>query len=198
MRIVAGKFKGITLNRSKNKNIRPLKDMVKESIFNFLDHSNKISFQLEKANVLDLYSGTGSFGLECMSRQAAKIIFIEKEKEAIKILEKNIEKLKVKDGTQIFSGDVFYVIKKYDKTLSNWLPDIKFDLIFCDPPFKDTNINDLIELIITKDLLKKNGIIILHRHKNTKEKLTIYFKVIDKRVYGLSKIIFGKPLSHLS
>ena len=75
---------------------------------------------------------------------------------------------------------------------------MKFDLIFCDPHFKDININDLIELIITKDLLKKNGIIILHRHKNTKEKLTIYFKVIDKRVYGLSKIIFGKPLPSLS
>ena len=71
---------------------------------------------------------------------------------------------------------------------------MKFDLIFCDPPFNDTNINDLIELIITRDLLKKKGIIILHRHKNTKEKLTIYFDVIDKRVYGLSKIIFGKLL----
>ena len=198
MRIVAGKFKRITLYGSKNKKIRPLKDMVKESIFNFLIHSNKISLQLEQANVLDLYSGTGSFGLECISRGAAEVIFIEKEKEAIKILEKNIEKLKVKNKTKIFSGDVFHVIKKHDKTLFDWLHNMKFDLVFCDPPFKDININDLIELIITKDLLKKNGIIILHRHKNTKEKLTIYFKVIDKRVYGLSKIIFGKPLPSLS
>ena len=75
---------------------------------------------------------------------------------------------------------------------------MKFDLIFCDPPFKDTNITDLIELIITKNLLKKNGILILHRHKNTKEKLTIDFKVIDKRLYGQSKIIFGKTLAPLS
>ena len=167
---------------------------MRESIFNFLTHSNKISLQLEQANVLDLYSGTGSFGLECVSRQAAKAFFIEKEKKAIKILEKNIEKLKIKDETKIFSGDVFYIIKKNDKTFFDWHPDMKFDLIFCDPPFNDTNINDLIELIITKDLLKKKGIIILHRHKNTKEKLTIYFDVIDKRVYGLSKIIFGKLL----
>ena len=78
------------------------------------------------------------------------------------------------------------------------ISEYKFDLIFCDPPFKDTNINDLIELIIKKDLLKKNGIIILHRHKNTNEKLTINFEVIDKRVYGLSKIIFGKSLASLS
>jgi 16S rRNA (guanine966-N2)-methyltransferase len=198
MRIVAGKFKGITLYGPKNKKIRPLKDMVRESVFNFLTHSNKISFQLEQSNVLDLYSGTGSFGLECISRQVAQAVFIEKEKEAIKILEKNIEKLKVKDVTKIFCGDVFRVIKKEEKALFDWPHDIKFDLIFCDPPFKDASINDLIELIIEKKLLKNNGIIILHRHKNTKEKLKFYFKVIDKRVYGLSKIIFGKPLSPLS
>ena len=71
---------------------------------------------------------------------------------------------------------------------------MKFDFIFCDPPFKDTNINILIELIIKNSLLKKNGIIILHRHKNSEEKLAAYIKVIDKRIYGLSKIIFGKTL----
>ena len=198
MRIIAGKFKGTTLYRSKDKKIRLLKDMVRESIFNFLTHSNKISFQLEQSNVLDLYSGTGSFGLECVSRQAAEAIFIEKEKEAVKILEKNIEKLKVKDKTKIFRDEVFRVIKKHKKAFFDWLPDMKFDLIFCDPPFKDTNIDDLIELIITKDLLNNDGIIILHRHKNTKEKLTVHFKIIDKRVYGLSKIIFGKLLPPLS
>ena len=92
MRIIAGKFKRIALYRPANKKIRPLKDMVRESIFNFLTHSNKISFQLKQSNVLDLYSGTGSFGLECVSRHAAETVFIEKEKEAVKILEKNYEK----------------------------------------------------------------------------------------------------------
>ena len=198
MRIIAGKFKGNKLYTPTDKNIRPLKDMVKESIFNFLTHSNKILFRLEQSNVLDLYSGTGSFGLECISRGATKVIFVEKEKEAIKILKKNIKKLKVEDETKIFSYDVFNIIKNHDKVLFDWSSDMKLDLIFCDPPFKDTNINNLIELIIAKDLLKKNGIIILHRHKNTKEKFTVYFKVIDKRVYGLSKIIFGKPLPFLS
>jgi len=192
MRIIAGKFKKTNLYEPKNKAVRPLKDMVRESIFNFLIHSNKISIQLEQSNVLDLYSGTGSFGLECVSRHAAMTIFIEKEKEAVKILKKNIEKLKVKSKTKIFHDDVFHIIKKNDRTLLNFIPNIKFDLIFCDPPFRDENINGLIELIAAKNLLKKNGIIILHRHKNTKETITNYFKLIDKRVYGLSKIIFGK------
>ena len=191
MRIVAGKFKGMTLLGPGDKRIRPLKDMVRESIFNLLTHSNKISFQIEKSNVLDLYSGTGSFGLECLSRQAAKVIFIENEKNAVRILEKNIEKLKVKNETKVFCNDAFQVIRKHGKGHLDQFTKMKFDLIFCDPPFKNTNINDLIELIVAENLLKNNGIIILHRHKNTKEKLTIYFKVIDKRIYGLSKIIFG-------
>ena len=188
MRIIAGKFKRITLYAPTDKKIRPLKDIVRESIFNFLSHSNKIFFQIEQANVLDLYSGTGSFGLECLSRQANKVIFVEKEKEAIKILKKNIEKLKLEKKTKIFFNDAFSIIKKKNICQS------KFDLIFCDPPFKNTNIETLIELIFNRNLLNKNGIIILHRNKTVKEKLPNFFKIIDARVYGMSKIIFGKFL----
>jgi len=189
MRIIAGKLRGSTLYLSKNKNTRPLKDLVRESVFNLLIHSSKIAFQLEKSNVLDLYAGTGSFGLECLSRQANYVCFIEKEKAAIEILEKNIEKLKLKNKVKIFFDDIFELIKKQN------ISESKFDLIFCDPPFKDTNIEKLIELIFNKNLLNKNGIIILHRNKTTKVKLPNYFKIVDERVYGISKIIFGKLLS---
>ena len=96
MRIIAGKLKGTTLFPSKNKDTRPLKDLVRESIFNLLTHSNTISLQLEDSNILDLYAGTGSFGLECLSRNAKYVSFVENKNEAIEILEKNIEKLKVK------------------------------------------------------------------------------------------------------
>ena len=189
MRIIAGKLRGSTLYLSKNKNIRPLKDLTRESVFNLLTHSKKISFQLEKSNVLDLYAGTGSFGLECLSRQANYVCFIEKEKAAIEILEKNIEKLKLKNKTKIFSNDVFTLIEKQNIFVS------QFHLIFCDPPFKNTNIEKLIELIFNRNLLQKNGIIIIHRNKNTKEKLPDYFKILDERMYGMSKIIFGRLLS---
>jgi len=98
MRIIAGKLKGATLHMLKDKDTRPLKDLARESIFNLLTHSNKISLQLEQSNILDLYAGTGSFGLECLSRQAKSVCFIEEKKYAIEILEKNIEKLKVKNN----------------------------------------------------------------------------------------------------
>ena len=173
----------------KDKNTRPLKDLARESIFNLLTHSNKISLRLEQSNVLDLYAGTGSFGLECLSRQATSVCFVDKEKDAIEILKKNIEKLKVKNKIKIFFNDIFELIEEQKIFYS------KFDLIFCDPPFKDTNIEKLIELIFNKNLLNKNGIIILHRNKMTKEKLPNYFEIVDERTYGMSKIIFGKFLS---
>ena len=92
MRIIAGKLKGYTLHMTNNKNTRPLKDLARESIFNLLTHSKKVSLQLENSNILDLYAGTGSFGLECLSRQAKCVYFIENEKSAFEILEKNIER----------------------------------------------------------------------------------------------------------
>ena len=186
MRIIAGNLKGTTLYIPKDKNTRPLKDIARESIFNLLTHSNKISLKLEQSNILDLYAGTGSFGLECLSRQAISVCFIEKKKDAIEILEKNIEKLKVKNKIKIFSNDIFKLIEKQNIFKS------KFNLIFCDPPFKATNIEKLIELIFNKNLLNENGIIILHRNKTAKEKLPNYFEIVDERTYGISRIIFGK------
>jgi len=188
MRIIAGKLKGTILNLPKDKNTRPLKDLVRESIFNLLNHSNKISLELEHSNILDLYAGTGSFGLECLSRQARNVCFVEKKKDAIEILEKNIKKLRVKNKIKIFFSDVFELIEK------GKISESKFDLIFCDPPFKDINIEKLINLIFNKNLINKNGIMILHRNKNAKEKLPGCFKIIDERIYGISKIIFGKFL----
>jgi 16S rRNA (guanine966-N2)-methyltransferase len=189
MRIIAGKLKGSTLNIPKDKNTRPLKDIARESIFNLLTHSNKIFLRLEQSNILDLYAGTGSFGLECLSRQAKSVCFVEKRKDAVEILEKNIEKLKLKNKVKIFFNDVFDIIKKKN------IFESKFDLIFCDPPFEDRNIEKLIELIFDEKLFSKNGIIILHRNKVVKEKLPNCIKIIEERTYGISKIIFGKFLS---
>ena len=189
MRIIAGKLKGSTLYMSKDKNTRPLKDLTRESIFNLLIHSKKIIFELERSNILDLYAGTGSFGLECLSRQAKSVDFVENKKFVFKVLEKNIEKLKMKKKTKIFFDDVFSSIEKQS------IKGSKFDLIFCDPPFKNTNVEKLIELIFNGNLLNKNGIIILHRNKSVNEEMPDYFNILDERVYVVSKIIFANFLS---
>ena len=112
MRIISGELKGSILYKTTGNNTRPLKDLVKESIFNLLIHSNKITFQFEKSKILDLYAGTGSFGLECISRKADVVNFVEKEKQALKILQKNIEKLEVKSKSKILS-DVYSNFRRY-------------------------------------------------------------------------------------
>ena len=117
MRIISGKMKGFNLYPPKNKDTRPLKDLAKESIFNLLLHSKKINFDIKNSNVLDLYAGTGSFGLECLSRDSKSVCFIEKEKEAIQILKKNIDKLNVNQFIKILSGDVLKLIKKESITM---------------------------------------------------------------------------------
>ena len=78
MRIIAGKFRGKKLFLPKDKNTRPLKDLVKESIFNLLEHSAQIKQKIKDASVLDLFSGSGSFGLECISRGSQDVYFFEK------------------------------------------------------------------------------------------------------------------------
>ena len=71
MRVIGGKFKGKKLIEPKDKETRPLKDLTKESIFNIINHSNKFSIDIKKAQVLDLFSGVGSFGIECLSQGAS-------------------------------------------------------------------------------------------------------------------------------
>ena len=93
MRIISGNLKGRKINFIKNKTTRPLTDRVKENIFNLLNHSNNVGIKLENKNILDAYSGVGSFGLECISRGVKKVDFIEKDYVAYQILIKNIKDL---------------------------------------------------------------------------------------------------------
>ena len=89
MRIISGNFKGKKILLPKDKLTRPLKDLTKESIFNIIKHSKLLNVKLEQANILDLFSGVGSFGLECLSRGAATVTFLENYKEVSTILKKN-------------------------------------------------------------------------------------------------------------
>ena len=188
MRIISGELKGRNILRTPNKSTRPLKDNVRESIFNLLNHSRKISFKIEKSQILDLYSGTGSFGLECLSRKASHVTFIENGNEAAKILKKNIETLKLKNKINFFFKDV-----KNLENIKNKFNN-KFNLIFCDPPFKEDKVNNILSIIYKNKIIENNGIIIIHRHKNTIENFEKHFNIVEERIYGLSKILFIKTL----
>ena len=185
MRIISGKFKGKRIVSPKDKATRPLRDLVKESIFNVIKHSNKIKINIEKSVVLDLFSGSGSFGLEAISRGAKRCLFVENYSNALEVLNKNIKILKCENNCSINCLDCF----SYIENLQN--NETKSDLIFLDPPYKEKNINVIIEKLLEKNILSKNGIIVIHRHKKDDVKLTDKLNIIDLRMYGISKIIFA-------
>ena len=185
MRIISGNFKGKKLFVPLNKNTRPLKDLVKESIFNLINHSKNINLEIENSLILDLFSGTGSFGVECLSRGARKVFFLENYPEALKILEKNVKSLKGISNYEIIQNDCFNFFRS-DKKIN-----LNFDIIFIDPPYKEKKINEIIEKIKENNLLNEKGIVIIHRHKNDTIELTKKINIFEERFYGISKIYFG-------
>ena len=185
MRIIAGNFKGKKIFYPEDKKTRPLRDMVKESIFNLIENSNKYDLQIDKSIILDLFSGSGSFGLECMSRGAKKVFFFENYPQTLRVLKKNILELKLSEKCKIFEKNCFNFYEY--KNVTNE----KFDIIFVDPPYKEKNINFLIERILNEEILSNNGIVIIHRHRKDDVTIAGRFKTLDTRSYGISKIIIG-------
>ena len=122
MRIISGLFKGKIIKFLKNSTTRPLKDIVKENMFNILSHSRTIKVNLINSNVLDLYSGIGSFGIECLSRGAKKVTFIETDYGALNILKENVNELSI-------SNKVLIVNQKVENYLKNNINE-KFNIFF--------------------------------------------------------------------
>ena len=120
MRIISGKFKGRNISFLKSLTTRPLKDSVRENIFNILTHSNDIKVKLKNATILDLYSGIGSFGLECLSREAKMVTFVEIDIEATKILRENLLNLLAEKKSLI--------IKNKIENIKNW--EKKYNIFF--------------------------------------------------------------------
>tara|TARA_B100000427_G_C15481604_1_gene583277 strand:+ start:666 stop:1241 length:576 start_codon:yes stop_codon:yes gene_type:complete len=184
MRIISGIAKGKKIILPINKKTRPLKDMVRESIFNILKHSDLLKLELEKCNILDLFSGVGSFGLEAISRGAKKVVFFENYKPAVNLLSKNIDILSFKNKTEICNKNIYAV--NCFKDLKN-----KFNIVFLDPPFKEKNINLILENLSNSKLFNSETLIIIHRHKKTLDSLDKTLKIKKEKIYGSSKILFG-------
>ncbi|MDC3165906.1 16S rRNA (guanine(966)-N(2))-methyltransferase RsmD [Candidatus Pelagibacter sp.] len=183
MRVISGSFKGKKIFEPKDNKTRPLKDLAKESIFNIIEHSNKFNTQLINSKILDLFSGVGSFGIECLSRGSKKVVFVENYSGVLPILKKNLLSLKSIKNYEILENDIYN-----DKVLSKL--NNKFDIIFLDPPFKDKNLNEFLLKLKNFEILNKNGIIIIHRHKDDDDNFSEKFKVVEEKKYGISKISF--------
>jgi len=158
MRIISGNLKGRYIKVPDSKLIRPTTDRVRETLFNLLN--NKIDFNGKK--VLDIYAGSGSLGLECMSRGADEIHFVEKNYPIYNNLQENISSLNIEMGCRVFKMDAlrYSQISHHDK----------YDLILADPPFFKDDIYKVVENLKINKYLNDSGFIIIERSIQTKGK----------------------------
>jgi len=184
MRIIGGSLKGKKISFIKSKTTRPLRDLVKENIFNIIQHSNEISAPIVGSNILDLFSGTGSFGIECISRGANHVTFVEENIQTLSVLKTNINLLGINDKVKIVEKNIklYFEENSFKK---------KFDIIFLDPPYKDKKLKDILIEIKLKKISSSNQLIIIHREFDEIIKYENIIKIFKVKNYGRSKIIFG-------
>lgn len=150
MRVIAGKAKGRPLIAPEGFNTRPITSKIKEAIF------SSLQTYIPDSYFLDLFAGSGSMGIEAMSRGAGKVVFVEKDRRATEIIKKNLLKCNFTDGYELYQEDVFKCVK--------WLEDrgYKFDVIYLDPPFTvDEIFMPVMELLESTDILSPDGVILI-------------------------------------
>ena len=183
MRIISGSARGTNLFTLDGLTTRPTLDRVKESLFNIIQN------EIPESVFLDLFSGSGAVGLEAASRGAKKTILCDKSKDAIKIINKNIEKTHLKEKVELYNVD-------YKGLLKNKVKE-KIDIIYIDPPYDSDFAVDAVKLLIENKLVDEKSLIIIETDQEERilkqlenEKLKI--QITDKRKYGRAIIIFLK------
>lgn len=176
MRIISGKARGTKLYTLEGETTRPTLDRVKESLFNIIQE------KIVESSFLDVFSGSGAIGLEAASRGAKEVILCEKDKNAIKVIKKNIEKTHLE-------------VTLYETSFENMLEKIneKFDIIYIDPPYKTNLVYETVNKLINLDLLKTDSLIIVEtdeeeRVEQALKKLNV--NIVKKRKYGRVHLIF--------
>jgi 16S rRNA (guanine966-N2)-methyltransferase len=172
LRIISGEFKGRLIHVPQSKEIRPTTDRVRESLFNLLN--NKLDF--EGIKVLDLYAGSGSLGLECLSRGAGEIHFVERNLFIYKNLVQNIASLGVENKCTVYKMESL----KYSGLKINK----NYNLIIADPPFFKDDIYKVVNNLIQNKFLTEEGIIIVERSVQTKGKDISNFKLKPFKIIG--------------
>lgn len=179
MRIIGGKAKGTKLYTLEGENTRPTLDRVRESLFNILQ------FKLQDSVFLDLFAGSGACGIEAISRGAKKAILCDKSKQAIEVIKKNIEKTHTKEKIELYQTNYEEVLKTKIKE--------KLDIIFIDPPYQTDYCYEAVKMIIDRDLIGEDSIIVIEtdQEKRVKEQLKkLEIEILDERKYGRAHLIF--------
>lgn len=183
MRIISGAAKGRKLLSPEGMDTRPTLDRIKESIFNIIQ--NKIV----GSTVLDVFAGTGSLGLEAVSRGAKECYLVDKGQTTFKYLKQNVDNFNFTDRCKCFNVDSYSALEEFCNK------NISFDLIFIDPPYLKDMIPPAVDIITKGNILKKHGLIVCKI--DTKEEIyegNQEIVLIDHRKYGNTTVCFYKYL----
>ncbi|KIL44771.1 16S rRNA (guanine(966)-N(2))-methyltransferase RsmD [Jeotgalibacillus soli] len=177
MRVISGEKKGIHLKAVSGINTRPTTDKVKESIFNV------IGPYFSGGWGLDLFAGSGGLGIEALSRGMERVIFIDRDKNAIQTIKSNIERCGYQDQSEVFRNDAERALKAVSKR------NIKFSCIFLDPPYRLQKLALLLELIDEFGILEKNGVIMCEHDSEVSLPESIgSLTCIKGETYGVSAV----------
>ena len=179
MRVISGSAKGIQLNSVPGKSTRPITDRVKEALFNILGG------EIIGKSMLDLFAGTGSVGIEALSRGADYVLFLDTNYRAFKVIQQNLEATGLEDYGNVWKKDAFVLLRDE--------PHQKFDFIYIAPPqYKGLWHKAMQELEQNPDWLHDYGTVIVQIHPKEIEVGNGYtkFREIDRRDYGDTLLIF--------
>lgn len=152
---------------------RPTTDRVKESLFNI------IQFHIPCGKVLDLFAGSGSLGIECLSRHCSHCTFVDNNKLSLSVAQKNVKTAQFDSLSSFYNTDAMDFLTKCND---------RFDLIFLDPPYNRGFLETIIETIHRRSLLNKNGIIVVESEKNGEFVSDTYFSIRRQATYGKTVI----------
>jgi len=152
MRIIGGEYRGRSIKQPPFKTVRPTKDRIREAVFNM------IAEKVPGARVMDLFAGSGAYGLESLSRGAIDSVFVDNDKRCANIINENITLLGVETQAKTFIEDVFRILELLGGNKE------KFDLIFSDPPFNQDMAKKTLITISQYDILNHSGLLILEHH----------------------------------
>ena len=175
MRISGGKYRGRVLAGFKGQDIRPTSDRVKESLFNIL------APEINGANMLDLFCGSGSVGLEAISRGADLVVFNDASKDSLAVLKKNLALIGA--NAPVYNLDYAALLERID---------ITFDIIYIDPPYKSGAGEDALRRIAARRLLNTGGVAVLESDKPFAGEVGELIRY-DERKYGITYLTFFSP-----
>ena len=148
MRVITGKARGIVLKTPDGMVTRPTADRVKEALFSI------IQFDVPTASVLDLFGGTGQLGIEALSRDAKRAVFVDERADACRLIKENLKRTKLEQYAKVIRSDYMAYLKTCKE---------KFDIILLDPPYAEVYLENSLKMITEIDILQSGGIIVTER-----------------------------------